>query len=301
MIKLNGNIIEKKHFPAGEQSLLDIEMPKGDAIDEIEWYYDNDEELTTLIFLVRHLRNTLGASRKIKLFMPYVPHARMDRTHADKEVFTLKYVAEIINSLRFEEVTVFDAHSNVCLGLLNNVRQMPVGPVIGGFLQLLKNDGNKMDPILYFPDDGALKRYKDMPEVAGYRKLYGKKIRNWETHRIEGLDIYTEEGDRVSGLPGETVIMIDDIVSYGGTMAYSADKLKELGAEHIGAYASHTETAVLDEARGTLIHRLENGTVEQLITTDSIYRGTHPRITPVRIKNPFTEITGIKRVQSYGL
>lgn len=282
MIKLNGNIIEKKHFPAGEQSLLDITMPVVTSTDEIEWYYEGDEELVTLIFLVRHLRNTLGASRQIKLFMPYVPHARMDRTHADKEVFTLKYMAEIINSLNFENVTVFDAHSNVCLGLLNNVKQMPVGPVIGKVLQLLKNNGNKMDPILYFPDDGALKRYKDMPEVAGYRKLYGKKIRNWETHRIEGLDIYTEEGDRVSGLPGETVIMIDDIISYGGTMAYSGDKLKELGAEHVVAYASHTETAVLDHEKGTLIHRLENGTVEQLVTTDSIYRGSHEQITPMK-------------------
>jgi ribose-phosphate pyrophosphokinase len=73
--------------------------------------------------------------------------------------------------------------------------------------------------------------------------------------------------------------MIDDIISYGGTLAYSADKLKGLCFEHIYAYATHTENSVLDPEKGTLLKRLENGTVDHIYTTRSTYSGKHDKIT----------------------
>ena len=53
--------------------------------------------------------------------------------------------------------------------------------------------------------------------------IHGDKKRDWATGKILGLD--------VTGYPpkGGKVLMIDDICSYGGTMFYSAKKLKELG------------------------------------------------------------------------
>lgn len=82
---------------------------------------------------------------------------------------------------------------------------------------------------------------------------------------------------------GCNVIMVDDIISYGGTLAYSADELKKLGFKHIYAYATHTENSVLDPERGTLLQRLENGTVDRIYTTDSIYSGNHPKITALTV------------------
>ena len=45
--------------------------------------------------------------------MPYIPNARKDRAHREKDVFTLKYFANIINSLNFDNVYVLNPHSNV--------------------------------------------------------------------------------------------------------------------------------------------------------------------------------------------
>ena len=72
--------------------------------------------------------------------------------------------------------------------------------------------------------------------------------------------------------------MVDDIVSYGGSMAYGADKLKELGAAHIYAYASHVENSVLDQEKGTLLKRIDYGTVDKLFTTNSIFNDKHDNI-----------------------
>ena len=57
----------------------------------------------------------------MNLVLPFVPNARMDRTHSSKEVFTLKYFAEVINSLEFASVTVLDPHSVVSEALIDRV------------------------------------------------------------------------------------------------------------------------------------------------------------------------------------
>jgi chromosomal replication initiator protein len=79
------------------------------------------------------------------------------------------------------------------------------------------------------------------------------------------------------------ILMIDDIISYGGSLYHSANKLKELGVGKIYAYATHTENSVLDREKGTLIKSLENGTVEKLFTTNSLYSGKHEKIEVVNI------------------
>ena len=95
------------------------------------------------------------------------------------------------------------------------------------------------------------------------------------TGQIQGLEVITNGID----LEGKTVLMWDDIVSYGGSMYYGALKLKELGVDKIYAYASHTENSILDKEKGTLIKLLEDGTVERLFTTSSLFTGKHEKIT----------------------
>ena len=71
--------------------------------------------------------------------------------------------------------------------------------------------------------------------------------------------------------------MIDDICSYGGTMFYSAKKLKELGAGDIDMYVSHCENSILDKESGHLFDDPE--LIHMVYTTDSIFTGNHDKIT----------------------
>jgi ribose-phosphate pyrophosphokinase len=111
--------------------------------------------------------------------------------------------------------------------------------------------------------------------------VYGQKVRNWETGKIEGLEVMDKDGHKLDDgnpLSGKSVLMIDDIISYGGTMYYSAKKLKELGAERIFAYATHVENSILDPEKGTFVKCLDDGTVDKLYTTDSIFTKSHKKI-----------------------
>lgn len=89
-----------------------------DKDDVICWKYENDGELFLLYSLVRYLQEE--GKEKIDLVLPYIPHARQDKRN--NSLFTLKYFSEIINSLKFKNIFVFDPHSDVSKALFNNLK-----------------------------------------------------------------------------------------------------------------------------------------------------------------------------------
>lgn len=295
MIKIDEEIVNVKNFPDGTQFVNDFDEYVLYTINnehvhdnhKITWLYENDSEMFTLYYLVNHIRDRHDNPNKVvlDLYLPYIPNARMDRTHSDSEVFTLKYFAKFINDLKFNAVYVFDPHSNVSNALFDRVRVMNYlveNSITKSLFEITdKNESYEYPSIaLYFPDEGAYKRYSGISEVIDRKVLYGKKVRVWETGEIKGLEVYNANGNKATedDVKDLTILMIDDIISYGGTLAYSADKLKELGAKRIYAYVSHAENSVVDKEKGTFLKRLENGTVDTLFTTNSLYNSKHDKI-----------------------
>lgn len=282
MITINGIEIVRKTFPDGSLCLLDLNnsllYPNQNY--EIVWLYEGDYEIFMLICIVKHLRSKMYNNVSFNLTMPYVVNSRLDRTHSDNEVFTLKYFAEIINDLKFNKVVIVDPHSIVSEALIDNVCVLRPHNIIDDAISKMRSLNEfKRELVIYFPDDGAYKRYKDMPCFKNFNCIYGKKERDWETGKILGIEIYDKNGTKLTNeIENCNVLMVDDIISYGGTLAYSADKLKEMGAAHISAYATHVENSVLDEEKGTLLKRYKDKIIDTVYTTNSIYHGNHPMV-----------------------
>lgn len=282
MITVNGIEIVRKTFPDGSLCLLDLNnsllYPNKNY--EIVWLYEGDYEIFMLICIVKHLRSKMYNNVSFNLTMPYVVNSRLDRTHSDNEVFTLKYFAEIINDLKFNKVLIVDPHSIVSEALIDNVCVLRPHNIIDDAINKMRSLNEfKRELVIYFPDDGAYKRYKDMPCFKNFNCIYGKKERDWETGKILGIEIYDKNGSKLTNeIENCDVLMVDDIISYGGTLAYSADKLKEMGAAHISAYATHVENSVLDEEKGTLLKRYKDKIIDTVYTTNSIYHGNHPMV-----------------------
>ena len=294
MITINGKQIEKHHFPDGTQRLTDIPFceyfDKNGHIDDLEvwefdthydnsdydrmlitWKYESDEELFTLYCIVRHIKeNFKGHFSRLDLQLEYIPNARMDRVKSRSEVFTLKYFCEIINRMGFDNVYVLDPHSDVSVALINNVRILPFTNIFDDFIvdvfsQKEKDKSFKDNVVFYAPDAGACKRYSSLLCDYNIPFVHGEKKRDWKTGKIEGLDIVTNGVD----LNGKIAVMFDDIISYGGTLYYSAKELKKAGVSKIYAFVTHTENSVFSK-NGTFKKCLDDGTVECLCTTDSL-------------------------------
>ena len=217
---------------------------------KVEWFYEGDSELFTLICVKRHIDRHFPGQDVI-LDMPYIPHARMDRVKSDEDVFTLKYFCEIINSLNFKIVWVRDAHSNVSLALLENVCDTGVESYIHKATQASKAE------VLFFPDEGAMKRYSDQSPLP---YAFGMKKRDWTTGKIQGLEIIHPEN-----VKDKNVLIVDDICSRGGTFYHSAKALMEAGAKSVSLYVTHLEETV------TLGDLPESDLIKHIYTTESIF------------------------------
>lgn len=97
MILVNDKQVEFTKFPDGTTSFrfsphLPPRMfaqPMESPIFSITWKYDNDEECILLWYLTNHIREN-NQRPIIRLSLPYIPNARMDRVKNADEVFTLK-------------------------------------------------------------------------------------------------------------------------------------------------------------------------------------------------------------------
>lgn len=230
----------------------------------IEWYYENDAELFTIICLAKK------ALSKKTLFMPYCPHARQDRIKSEEDTFTLKYFAETINSLGFDKVTILDPHSNVCTALIDRVVVETPELYIDEVITDVIDRNRHTDVVLFFPDEGSMKRYSDMSELP---YAFGLKKRDWKTGQIQGLDIV----DNGIDLKDKTILIIDDISSRGGTFYHSAKALKELGVGNIYLYVTHCENTILE---GEV---LTSGLIRRVYTTNSIFTKEHEDITVMKL------------------
>ncbi len=268
MNKLNKQIVKTGHFPDGTILMKqDVSGLNTSEYAKIEWFFESNEELITLIFLTKHL-NTKGR-KDVELYLPYIPNARQDRVKNPEDVFTLKYFVEIINSLNFKTVTVLDPHSNVSEALINNIRVEKPTKFIEETIKKITEAENEA-PSLFYPDEGAGKRYSGMISLP---YAFGIKKRDWETGQIKGLDV---AGD-IENINGKNILIVDDICSKGGTFFFSAKKLKELGAKNIYLYITHCENTILS---GDI---LTSGLVKRIYTTNSIFTSEHSMIevTPI--------------------
>ena len=257
MIKLNGEIVNVNHFPDGTLLLKEEGQWFGGGAHNIEWYFENNEELLTLIFLVKHLKS-YDNTTKVNLSLPYIPNARQDRVKTTEDVFTLKYFADIINYLNFNQVHVLDPHSSVSEALINNIIVHSPNYFIDKAMYNCRPD------IMFYPDEGAMKRYSGMVDQP---YAFGIKKRDWETGKILGLELMNKDI-----IKDTDVLIIDDICSRGGTFYHSAKALKDAGAKNIYLYVTHCENTILE---GEL---LRSGLIEKIYTTNSIFTKEHEKI-----------------------
>ncbi|MDE5824616.1 MAG: ribose-phosphate pyrophosphokinase, partial [Lachnospiraceae bacterium] len=161
MIRLNNKKVGINYFPDGTLLLKEAITDTDDknAVIEIKWNYENNEELLVIYFLTKHIQ--AAGYHNLILNMPYIPNARQDRVKNPEDVFTLKYFAEFINNLDFAEVRVLDAHSHVSLALIDRVRQDTPQKYIEKVIDEIEQDTGKK-PLMFYPDEGAGKRYSGM-------------------------------------------------------------------------------------------------------------------------------------------
>lgn len=254
MIKLNGHEIKFTKFPNNEVSFEIADEviyadsglgPKSSNL--IIFKYENDECLLKLMMVKKEI--DFRSINKTFLVISYMPYSRLDR-RKDNIAFTLKYVCDMINQMNFQDVLVLEAHSDVCLALINNCTNVPFTKHL--FEIALEKKLINFDPkddFICFPDAGAQKSYSD---IGDYNTCVGLKNRDFKTGKIESFDLFIPGNDdpkfgkiTKKSISGKNVVIVDDLCSKAGTFIITATKLKKLGAENIYLVVAHCEKTIL--------------------------------------------------------
>jgi len=188
--------------------------------------------------------------KSLNLFIPYFPAARQDRLMVIGEPLSVKVYAEIINSVGFEKVTIYDAHSEVTPALIENVNAVSNHQFVEN---LVKNHNNFH---LVSPDAGALKKVHKLAQVIKANSVIEcSKMRDVKTGRLSGFKVYCDD------LQGKDCIIVDDICDGGGTFLGLADELRACNAGKLILVVSH---GIFSKGTDALLEKYDT-----IYTTDS--------------------------------
>jgi ribose-phosphate pyrophosphokinase len=157
------------------------------------------------IMLAADALNRLKEVKETVLFIPYLPYARQDHIVAPGEALSLSVMAKMINMCGFDEVIVFDPHSDVAVALIENI-------TVHSNLKLVKIAlEGKSNYWLASPDAGAYKKVGKLADQIGYNRqiIACGKVRDprpGNNGKILGMSVPQID------LQGQDVYIIDDIV-----------------------------------------------------------------------------------------
>jgi len=219
MIKLNGHTIYPTIFPDKTSQVWKV--PEEYFLAErniITWEFENEAEFFHVAQL-KYLLNGFGSYNTLEL--PYLPFARQDKIVSNTATFAFWPFVDLLNSLCFSEVKVYDPHNvNLTKQLIDRVEiTMPKHQSLLSKL--------KAKPV--YPDKGAAERY----EVVTRSTVIFDKDRDPLTGNIKGVKLIKGK------IEPRTYLIIDDICDGGRTFIEVAKELYRLGAKEVHLYVSH--------------------------------------------------------------
>lgn len=240
--------LEHKRFPDGEEYVRVATPLRGEHAVIVQTTSPN-ENLVALLLLQDAVRRM--GPREVTVVVPYFAYARQDRTFLEGESVSAEAVLKIIGQQADRVITV-DLHRPATLGTLKGPQTANVSavPAIAEHFRAAPPN------VVLAPDKNALDRAK------AAAKLLDAEVDHLVKKRVapDTVELQAHELD----VAGKRVLIVDDIISTGGTMVAAAQELRRQGATSTSAACTHGLFAP-----GAL-ERLHAAGLEQIVATDTI-------------------------------
>ncbi len=227
---LGADIVEPiaKEFPDGETYVRVEGEVNGTPVVVQGLYPEQNNRLVELLLLVEAVHAYTG--RDPVVVLPYLAYARQDKRFLPGEPISVHVVLKALEASGGGHLVVVDAHKPEALSVYTPgyTNVLPAE----AFAEKIRGIAEGREAVVVAPDKGALGRAEALAKLLGARHDYLVKKRDRVTGEVKYMPRHVE-------VKGALVILVDDIVSTGGTMAKAAEILYSQGAGSVIAACSH--------------------------------------------------------------
>ncbi len=217
MISVNGVRVVPTIFPDGTSQVWKLPSACLAEFPKVFWRFESEAEVVQLA----QLRDLL---MRPALEIRFLPYGRQDKPVGNDATFALRSFSGLLNSMRWESVTIHDPHSSAALEFIERSTAFYYVATTRAAFASTASD------VLCLPDAGARDKYaplfRDLPMV------YAKKVREQSTGDITKLEL-------LGSVAGKRVFIVDDICDGGATFVRLAKLLRESGSAHVTLFVSH--------------------------------------------------------------
>lgn len=235
-------------FPDNEQYVQIKESVTNEEVVLIQ-STTTDSDLVALLQLL----DACESAKKITVVIPYMGYARQDKKFKDGEAISARAMAKTVTATNLDKIYTINLHEKSILNyFLHPAEDLDASKLIAEYAASLGLER----PLLIAPDKGVCDMVKNM--AAGLNL-------DWDVFdktRLAGDQVVM--ADKKMDIVGRDVIIVDDMIATGGTMAEAVSILDKNGARDVYVACIHpvlTRNAVL---------RLSNAGVKDIMATDTI-------------------------------
>ncbi len=195
-----------------------------------------------------------AAAERVVALVPYFGYARSDRRGRRRTPITASLVAELLMTVGIDQVVMVDVHAPQIEGFFHiPVDNLTAVPRLCAALR----PRIPPDAVVVSPDLGAVRLATAYGEGLGLTTVLCHK------QRLSGTSVRVER--IVGDVRGRACLIVDDMITTGGTVAECMQALKEAGALPVGLVAA-THGLLVAGAR----ERLAAAGVRELFVTDTV-------------------------------
>ena len=245
------------HFP-DKESLVTLPAQKNEhVIFCLSLDYPNNKLIE--LFLAARTARQQGVKR-LSLVAPYLSYMRQDKAFHEGEAISQQIIGQWLSEL-FDDLITVDPHLHRVTSLdtvipdTNNM-VITAAPLLGEFVKTLNKEF-----ILIGPDEESLQWVKQVSSICNAPYAVATKIRHDDTR----VSIQLPE----MNFQGLDIILVDDVISTGNTVAQTAIQLYAAGANQVDVLVTH---ALFSKES---IDTLSNANIKNIWSSDSIPHNTN--------------------------
>jgi ribose-phosphate pyrophosphokinase len=254
---------EEREFEDGHHKARSLINVRGRDVYVLHSLHGDDDQsvndkLCRLLFFLGSIRDASAAT--LTAVVPFLCYSRKDRKTKPRDPVTTRYVAAMFEAMGVDCVVTLDVHNPAAFQNAFRCRTEHL-EARNLFVEYLAPLLGETPVVVVSPDVGGTKRAEALRRSLAAR--LSRSVVGAHVEKYRSQDLVSGEA-LVGDVAGRTAILIDDMITSGGTVVRAARACRAAGAREVWAAASHgVFTVEAGEA-------LADGAIDRLITLDTI-------------------------------